>query len=218
MAAFYNQASLTYSGGTVYSNVAAGEITEVLSASKTAVNGEYTQGDARLLGFEAGVDVHPIHRLHFGNTFSYVDARQLNQPEETRYLPFTPAPRWTSEVKWELTHRGRIFNNAYVAMGIECYLRQNHFYRQDDTETATPSYTLVNLSAGSDICIGKEKVAEFYLTAENLLNRAYQNHLSRLKYTDINVATGRMGVFNMGRNVVMKVVVPLVFETRNRKM
>lgn len=45
MAAFYNQASLTYSGGTVYSNVAAGEITEVLSASKTAVNGEYTQGD-----------------------------------------------------------------------------------------------------------------------------------------------------------------------------
>lgn len=45
MAAFYNQASLTYSGGTVYSNVAAGEITEVLSANKTAVNGEYTQGD-----------------------------------------------------------------------------------------------------------------------------------------------------------------------------
>jgi iron complex outermembrane receptor protein len=61
---------------------------------------EYTQGDARLLGFEAGVDVHPMHRLHFGNTFSYVDARQLHQPEETRYLPFTPAPRWTSELKY----------------------------------------------------------------------------------------------------------------------
>ena len=52
---------------------------------------EYTQGDARLLGFEAGVDVHPMHRLHLGSTFSYVDARQLNEPEETRYLPFTPA-------------------------------------------------------------------------------------------------------------------------------
>ena len=170
---------------------------------------EYTQGDARLLGFEVGVDVHPIHRLHFGNTFSYVNARQLNQSEETRHLPFTPAPRWTSEVKYELTHHGKVLNNAYVALGMECYLRQNHYYKADQTETATPSYTLLNLSAGSDLMIGKKKVAELYLTAENLFNRAYQSHLSRLKYTEINQATGRMGVYNMGRNVVMKVVVPI---------
>ena len=175
---------------------------------------QYTQGDARLLGFEAGVDVHPIHRLHFGNTFSYVDARQLNQPEETRYLPFTPAPRWTSEVKYEITHHGKWLNNAYVALGLECYLRQNHYYKADQTETATPSYTLLNLSAGTDLMIRKKKVAELYVTADNLFNRAYQSHLSRLKYTDVNVATGRMGVYNMGRNVVMKVVVPLVFETK----
>ena len=175
---------------------------------------QYTQGDARLLGFEAGVDVHPIHRLHFGNTFSYVDARQLNQSEETRYLPFTPAPRWTSEVKYEITHHGKWLNNAYVALGLECYLRQNHYYKADQTETATPSYTLLNLSAGTDLMIRKKKVAELYVTADNLFNQAYQSHLSRLKYTDMNVATGRMGVYNMGRNVVMKVVVPLVFETR----
>ena len=175
---------------------------------------EYTQGDARLLGFEVGVDVHPIHRLHFGNTFSYVNARQLNQPEETRHLPFTPAPRWTSEMKYELTHHGKVLNNAYVALGLECYLRQNHYYKADQTETATPSYTLLNLSAGSDLIIGKKKVAEMYLTAENLFNRAYQSHLSRLKYTDINNATGRMGVYNMGRNVVMKVVVPIEIRSR----
>lgn len=175
---------------------------------------QYTQGDARLLGFEAGVDVHPIHRLHVGNTFSYVDARQLNQPEETRYLPFTPAPRWTSEVKYEITHHGKWLNNAYVALGLECYLRQNHYYKADQTETATPSYTLMNLSAGTDLMIRKKKVAELYVTADDLFNRAYQSHLSRLKYTDVNVATGRMGVYNMGRNVVMKVVVPLVFETK----
>ncbi len=177
---------------------------------------EYTQGDARLLGFEAGVDIHPVHRLHLGNTFSYVDARQLNQPEETRYLPFTPAPRWTSEVKYEITHHGKVLNNAYLALGLECYLRQNHYYKADQTETATPSYTLLNLSAGTDLMWGKKKVAEVYVTADNLLNRAYQSHLSRLKYTDINEATGRMGVYNMGRNVVMKLVVPLVFETHTR--
>ena len=175
---------------------------------------EYTPGDARLLGFEAGVDIHPIHRLHLGSTFSYVDARQLNQSEETRYLPFTPAPRWTAEVKYELTHRGKWLNNAYVAVGMECHLRQNHYYKADETETATPSYTLLNVSVGTDLMLCGRKVAELYVMADNLLNRAYQNHLSRLKYTDLNAATGRMGVYNMGRNVVMKLVVPLVFERR----
>lgn len=94
-------------------------------------------------------------------------------------------------------------------MGLECNLAQNHYYKVDDTETYTPSYTLLSLSAGTDLNIHKRKVAEIYVTAENLLNRAYQNHLSRLKYCDINNATGRQGVFNMGRNVVFKLIIPI---------
>ena len=69
---------------------------------------KYTQGDARLLGFEAGIDFHPIHSVHFSNTFSYVDARLtsyiLPLTSDIKYLPFTPAPKWTSELKWELLH------------------------------------------------------------------------------------------------------------------
>ena len=175
---------------------------------------EYTQGDARLLGFELGVDFHPIHSIHFGNTFSLVDARQLNQSPATRCLPLTPAPRWTSELKYELTHDGRTLNNSYVALGLECCLRQRHYYQADRTETATPGYALLHLSAGTDLIAGGRKVAELYVTAANLLDHAYQSHLSRLKYTDINHATGRMGVYDMGRNIVCKLVVPLTFQTR----
>ena len=171
---------------------------------------EYTQGDARLLGFEVGVDFHPIHSLHFQNTFSFVDAQQMHAPEDAKYLPMTPAPRWTSELKYELTHHGHtLLNNAYVALGLECNLAQNHYYKVDDTETRTPSYTLLSLSAGTDLNINKKKVAEIYITADNLLNTAYQNHLSRLKYCDINNVTGRQGVYNMGRNIVFKVIVPI---------
>ncbi len=184
----------------------------------------YTQGDARLLGFEAGVDVHPVHSLHLANTFSYVDARQLHQTADARYLPFTPAPRWTSELKWELAHHahatvghhhhydnptGFRLNNAFVAANIECYLAQNHIHSANDTETRTPSYTLLNLSAGTDIMVSGRKVAELYVVANNLLDRAYQSHLSRLKYLDQNPVTGRQGVYNMGRNVTFKLVVPL---------
>lgn len=173
---------------------------------------EYTQGDARLLGFEAGIDFHPIHCIHFENTFSFVDAQQLHQPEETKYLPMTPAPRWTSELKYELTHHCHFaLNNAYAALGLECNLAQNHYYKADDTETRTPSYTLLSLSIGSDLNIHKRKVAEISVTAENLLNRAYQNHLSRLKYTDVNNVTGQQGVFNMGRNIVFKLLIPISF-------
>ena len=173
---------------------------------------EYTQGDARLLGFEAGIDFHPIHSLHFENTFSLVDAQQLHASEDAKYLPMTPAPRWTSELKYELSHHGhKTLNNAYVAIGLEHNLAQNHYYKVDDTETRTPAYTLLSLSVGTDLNIHKKKIAELYVTAENLLNTAYQNHLSRLKYCDVNNATGRQGVFNMGRNIVFKVVVPIVF-------
>ena len=45
MAIFTNQATLTYSGGSANSNVAVGEILEVLSADKTAVSGSYAPGE-----------------------------------------------------------------------------------------------------------------------------------------------------------------------------
>ena len=171
----------------------------------------YTQGDAVLKGFEASVDFHPFHSLHFGNSFSLVDARQLHQPRESRYLPMTPAPHWTSDLKYEITHHGKTFNNAFVAVGLDCFLAQDHYYMLDDTETRTPSYTLFNASAGTDLFINRRKVAELYLTAQNIFNRAYQNHLSRLKYTDVNAITGHQGIYNPGRNIALKVIVPILF-------
>ena len=191
----------------------------------------YTQGDARLLGFEAGVDFHPVHSIHFSNSFSYVDARLMHASADTKYLPFTPAPHWASELKWELFHHSHttvnhhhtsdaahrsLFNNLYVAAGLDCYLKQTHIYSADDTETKTPGYALLSLSAGSDIQVKGRKVAELYITADNLLDKAYQNHLSRLKYADVNAATGRRGIFNMGRNITFKIVVPL-FLTQTHK-
>ena len=45
MAIFSNQATLTYNGASTNSNIAYGEILEVLTASKTAVEGTYTPGN-----------------------------------------------------------------------------------------------------------------------------------------------------------------------------
>ena len=170
---------------------------------------QFAASDARLWGGEARVDVHPLPHLHIGNSFSYVNAVQLHQSSDSKYLPLTPAPRWNGDVKYEFICGGRTFDNLFLKFAVDCNLRQNHFYAANDTETATPSYTLLNLYAGTDIKSHGKRLLSIYLSGENLTNRAYQSHLSRLKYLDQNVVTGRTGVYNMGRNFSVKVVVPI---------
>ena len=170
---------------------------------------QFAASDARILGGEARVDVHPLPHLHIGNSFSYVNSVQLHQPSESKYLPLTPAPRWNGDVKYEFICGGRTFDNLFLKFAVDCNLRQNHFYAANDTETATPSYTLLHLYAGTDIKSHGKRLLSIYLSGENLTNRAYQSHLSRLKYLDKNEVTGRTGVYNMGRNFSVKVVVPI---------
>ena len=165
---------------------------------------QFTQGDARLWGGEVMVDFHPVEPLHFENTFSYVNARQLHQSEDARWLPFTPAPRWNSNLRYEFIRDGQHWlNNTYVSVGLECYLKQDKVHTANDTETATPSYTLFNMSAGTDVRLNGRRLCSIYLTATNLFNRLYCSHLSRLKYAEGGP------VYNMGRNVGIKVVVPI---------
>ena len=45
MAIFSNQATLTYNGNTTNSNIAYGEILDVITADKTSIEGSYTQGE-----------------------------------------------------------------------------------------------------------------------------------------------------------------------------
>jgi iron complex outermembrane recepter protein len=47
------------------------------------------------------------------------------------------------------------------------------------------------------------------INGTNLADASYQSHLSRLKYTPENYATGRTGVYNMGRNISVKVLIPI---------
>ena len=155
----------------------------------------FQSGLAYLHGGEIGMDVHPIHSLHLSSAFSCVFAREAGGDN----LPLIPAPRLFSEIKWEITHGGRLFNNAFVALNVDWNLRQDRFYGKDETETATPGYTLLGASAGTDLVIRGKKRMSLYLIGTNLTDAVYVPHLSRLK--DI-------GIYNMGRNVALKLEIP----------
>ena len=165
----------------------------------------FMSGMAHLKGAEISFDIHPVHSLHIGSAFSCVYAREAGGDD----LPLIPAPRLFSEIKYEFSHGGCTLSNSFLALNLDWNFAQNHFYAKDDTETATPAYALLGLSAGADIMYRRHKLASVYLIGSNLTDEAYQPHLSRLKYAEENPVTGRRGVFSMGRNITVKLVVPI---------
>jgi len=80
------------------------------------------------------------------------------------------------------------------------------------SETPTAGYSLLNLGIGTELQSKGRTFCSMHLALNNLADISYQNHLNRLKYTDTNALTGRMGVFNMGRNLSLKLNIPLNFK------
>ncbi len=154
----------------------------------------YEAGDAFLYGTELSVDCHPVHRLHLGADWSYV--RGISGGRD---LPLMPAPRLATEVKWEITHDGKVLNNCYIALRAEHRFAQEHFL--PGTETATEAYTLLGASAVTDLMVKGRRAATISIIADNLTDAVYFDHLSRLKY---------VGVHNPGRNVTVKLEIPIL--------
>lgn len=174
---------------------------------------KFVQGKANIAGGELTIDIHPhpLDWLHFENSFSYVLATQRGQPDSTKYLPFIPPAKWSAELRATTKKLGKNITNGYVMVGFENYWKQDKFYAAYDTETKTPGYALLNFGMGADFTFRGSTLFSLYVNANNLTDVAYQSHLSRLKYADVNNATGRTGVYNMGRNVSVKLIIPLVF-------
>lgn len=169
----------------------------------------FTQGNAQLFGGEIFLDFHPhpFDWLHVENSFSYVRATQNNRPENEKFLPFIPAPKYRGEIKTNFEKVNNTFSDFYAKFSVDHYFKQNNIYSAFDTETATPAYTLLSVGIGADIkAFGKKDFFNVFISGENLTDVAYQNHLSRLKYAPENPATGRIGVYNMGRNFSLKLM------------
>lgn len=175
----------------------------------------FVQKDANLYGAEISMDIHPhpLDWLHIKNTFSYTRAKFTEAVDGSKNIPFTPPAKLFSELGVNLVPKGKVLRNAFVNLESDYTFKQDHPFTAYNTETGTGSYWLINAGVGSDV-VSKQgkKIFSVYITAMNLANIAYQDFLSRLRYTDVNNVTGRTGVFNMGRNFSFKVNVPLDFK------
>lgn len=165
------------------------------------------------------MDIHPVKALHFENSLSIVygnnkgvKGKVLN--DSARYLPFIPPTHGISELRYEFHSKQARLAHAFIKVQVEYYAAQNRAMLAYNTETPTAGYTLFNAGVGGSFTNKKGKtVMSVYLNGENLFDKAYYDHLSRLKYflyspTDTNPAHG---IYNMGRNISLKVSIPLDF-------
>jgi iron complex outermembrane receptor protein len=178
---------------------------------------EFQQADAQLYGGEISLDIHPVKALHIDNGLSLVYADFLGQkgkavPDSERYLPQIPPLHGKTEVRYDFKIKKAHIVNAFVKVGITYFAKQNRVLSAYATETPTPGYALLNAGVGGGFTDKKGKtILSLYILGSNLLNTAYQDNMSRLKYMDPNNAVGPYGIFNMGVDITIKVVVPLEF-------
>ena len=167
-----------------------------------------------MVGLEAKLDFHPhpLDWLHIENTFSFVNGKFAEALEGSKNIPFIPAPKLVTELRGNFDHLKGAVHNFYVKLELDNTFTQNNIFTAYDTETKTKGYSLLNMGFGADF-VNKKEQALFSLSvsALNITDVAYQNHLSRLKYAPENLVTGRTGVFNMGRNFSIKLNIPLNF-------
>jgi iron complex outermembrane receptor protein len=178
---------------------------------------EFQQASAQLYGGELSLDIHPIKSLHIDNGLAVVYADFLGTkghavPDSMRYLPQIPPLHGKTEVRYDFKIKKAHIVNAFVKVGVTYFAKQNRFFSAYGTETATPGYALLNAGFGGGFTDKKGKtVLSLYVLGSNLLNTAYQDNMSRLKYFNPNNAVGPSGIYNMGVDISIKVVVPLEF-------
>ncbi|WP_183562473.1 TonB-dependent receptor [Mucilaginibacter sp. SP1R1] len=183
----------------------------------------YVQSKARIYGGEVTVDLHPLPWLHFENALSLTYGENKGNgghvADSLKYLPFIPPLHTHSELRGAFNKGFGDFKNLYVFVGFDHYSAQNRFFAAYGTETATPGYNLLSAGFGGNI-VNKagQPVIKLFIEGTNLANVNYQSNMSRLKYFDNpTVPDGvRPGIFNMGRNISFKVVVPFGFNSSKK--
>jgi iron complex outermembrane receptor protein len=156
----------------------------------------FSQTNATLYGGEAGIHFHPksLYWLHIEGNYSTVIGKQENGD----YLPFIPAHKFRYEIRAKGKKIG-CFKKPSIKLSVLTALKQGN---PSPYETVTDGYTLVNLSAYTEILVSKQ-ILIFGLSVNNLFDKQYYDHLSTLK---------SLNYYNQGRNISLSLKIPFMIK------
>ncbi|SFF98338.1 iron complex outermembrane recepter protein [Salegentibacter agarivorans] len=151
---------------------------------------EYTQNNAELYGGEVGVHIHPhpLDWLHLESSFETVTGKRRNG----EYLPLIPANSLTNTLRLEFDNPEDKIYSKYSFLRLKNVFNQNNV---DAFETRTGGYGLLGAGFGGQFAINSSEM-RIGISANNILNKDYISHLSRLKPD---------GISNIGRNISVSV-------------
>ncbi|WP_418509967.1 TonB-dependent receptor [Corallibacter sp.] len=161
-----------------------------LSPNGTVIDGtaayDYVQNDAKLYGGEIGFHLHPhpLDWLHFESSFETVTGKQNNG----LYLPLIPANSINNTIRVE--YDTNWFQQGYAFVKLQSTFKQSNV---GYFETSTDGYNLLSAGLGGTIQVFKNDLT-ISVSGNNLTDKSYINHLSRLKND---------GIFNIGRNFII---------------
>ncbi|SDE24309.1 iron complex outermembrane recepter protein [Pricia antarctica] len=154
----------------------------------------YNQQNANLYGGEIGVHIHPhpLDWLHVESSFETVTGKSATD----EYLPLIPANSLTNTLRTEFARKDSWLNSSYVFLTLKSVFKQD---KVSTFETTTEGYSLVNIGFGGTVSIFKQSM-DIRVSGNNILDRDYISHLSRLKTN---------GISNIGRNISLGINIPL---------
>lgn len=152
----------------------------------------YEQNNAIFTGGEFSAEYHFIPHLHVEIAAEYVYNVNLDSKHP---LPFTPPFSLLTEVRYDIPLESEKISNPYIGIDFHLFAAQN---RVDQNEKTTPGYNLLDLKAGFEFRIQKQK-ALFKVSVQNVLNEQYLNHLSRYRLLNLP---------EQGRNYAVSLKIP----------
>ncbi|AOW08507.1 TonB-dependent receptor [Flavobacterium gilvum] len=148
---------------------------------------DYIQNNANLYGGEVALHIHPhpLDWLHFETSFENVTGKL----QDGGYLPQIPANNWDNTIRTNFK-LGNWIEDAFATLNVSTTFAQK---KVSGFDIPSDGYTLLNMGFGGKVKLGKIAF-DLNLNGNNLLNKTYIPHLSRL-------ATS--GIPNLGRNFVL---------------
>ncbi len=146
----------------------------------------YRQQNAKLYGGEIGMHLHPhpLDWLHLESSYEMVRGTLENDSN----LPLIPANTLRNTARIEFTNCPVHFTKSYAFITLQSVFNQP---KVSAFETETKGYQILDVGFGGSMNLFEQEIA-FRFTANNILNKTYISHLSRLKPD---------GISNIGRNI-----------------
>ncbi|RXM39173.1 TonB-dependent receptor [Chryseobacterium sp. CH21] len=168
---------------------------------------QYQQASAQLYGMEAWLSLHPEKwkGFNFETSLSVIygfnrDKKFKNKETQGEYLPLISPLKLSGNLSQKISVPSKLITSVTPTAEVEFSAAQNRYMGLDNTETATPDCTLFNIGTSVAIHYSENHSATLQFQVNNVFDRAYQSHLSRLKYLG--------NIYNMGRNISLKLIVP----------